>query len=249
VEVEEEKAIAAQAAAGRVRAGQRVALGTGSTTAFAIRALAENFPGGDHLSIVASSLATERFATSLGLPVRALESDDHFDIMIDGADEVAPTLSLTKGGGAALFREKFLARLTSELVIAVDHTKLVPRLGTRHPIPIEIVPFARVELIHRLSEKGFSPRLRSDRTTGGPVLTDNGNEVLDLYPEQGVEDPARLEHDLRIIPGVIESGLFVGLAHRVYVGLPDGTVQEILRSDAPPGEGSGPRERGPPGGR
>lgn len=231
MEIEEEKALAARAAASHVRAGQRVALGTGSTTSLAIRALAHAFPGGDRLSIVASSLATERLATELGLPVRGLEPGDHFDVMIDGADEVAPTLSLTKGGGAALFREKFLARLSSEVVIAVDHTKLVPRLGTRHPIPIEIVPFARVKLIHQLTERALSPRLRADRTSGAPVLTDNGNEVLDLYPENGVEDPARLEHDLRVMPGVIETGLFVGLAHRVYVGLPDGTVQEILRSD------------------
>ncbi|MCI4352208.1 MAG: ribose-5-phosphate isomerase RpiA [Thermoplasmata archaeon] len=232
MEIDDEKALAARAAAVQVRAGQRVALGTGSTTSFAIRVLAENFPGGDHLSIVASSLATERLATSLGLPVRPLEPGDHFDVMIDGADEVAPTLALTKGGGGALFREKFLARLSSELVIAVDHTKLVPRLGTRHPIPIEIVPFARARLVHQLSARALSPRLRSDRSTAAPTLTDNGNEILDLFPENGVEDPARLEHDLRVMPGVIETGLFVGLAHRVYVGLPDGTVQEILRGDA-----------------
>lgn len=234
MEIEEEKALAARAAASHVRTGQRLALGTGSTTSYAIRALAENFPGGDKLSIVASSVATEQLATGLGLPVRALEPGDRFDLMIDGADEVAPTLALTKGGGAALFREKFLARLSTELVIAVDHTKLVPRLGTRHPIPIEIVPFARVKLMHQLVERSLSPRLRADRETGAPVLTDNGNEVLDLYPERGVEDPERLEHDLRFLPGVIETGLFVGLAHRVYVGLPDGTVQEILR----PGTGS-----------
>ena len=234
MEIEEEKALAARAAASHVRSGQRVALGTGSTTSFAIRALAENFPGGDKLSIVASSVASERLATELGLTVRALEPGDHFDVMIDGADEVAPTLSLTKGGGAALFREKFLARLSSELVIAVDHTKLVERLGTRHPIPIEIVPFARVKLIHQLSERGLSPRLRADRANGTAIMTDNGNEVLDLFPENGVEDPAHLERDLRMMPGVIETGLFVGLAHRVYVGLPDGTVQEILRADAAP---------------
>lgn len=234
MEIDEEKALAARAAAGHVRAGQRLALGTGSTTSLAIRVLAENFPGGDHLSIVASSLATERLATSLGLPVRPLEPGDHFDLMIDGADEVAPTLALTKGGGGALFREKFLARLSSELVIAVDHTKLVPRLGTRHPIPVEIVPFARAKLMHQLSERSFSPRLRADRSTAAPMLTDNGNEILDLFPENGVEDPARLEHDLRLMPGVIETGLFVGLTHRVYVGLPDGTVQEILRPAAHP---------------
>ncbi len=232
MEIEEEKARAARAAAGRVRVGQRVALGSGSTVSFAIRALAESFPGGDHLSIVASSVATERLAISLGLPIRALEPGERFDVMIDGADEVAPTLSLTKGGGAALFREKFLARLSAEVVIAVDHTKLVPRLGTRHPIPIEIVPFARRHLLHLLSERGLSPRLRSDPTTRAPVTTDNGNELLDLSPEKGVDDPAHLDRELRSLPGVIETGLFVGLAHRVYVGLTDGTVKEMVRTDA-----------------
>lgn len=233
MEIDEEKARAARAAAGRVRAGHRVALGTGSTTSFVIRALAERFPGGDRLSIVASSVATERLATSLGLPIRSLEANDHFDVMVDGADEVAPTLSLTKGGGGALFREKFLARLTSEVVIAVDHRKLVPRLGTRAPIPIEIVPFARPRLLYQLSQRALSPRLRADPATGAPVLTDNGNELLDLFPEHGIEDPAQLERELRDLPGVIETGLFVALAHRIFVGLPDGTVQEILRPDVP----------------
>jgi ribose 5-phosphate isomerase A len=232
VQIEEEKALAARAAVRRVRAGQRVALGTGSTTSFAVRALAESFPGGNHLSIVASSIVTERLATSLGLPVRPLEAGDQFDVMIDGADEVAPTLSLTKGGGGALFREKFLARLSSELVIAVDHTKLVPRLGTRHAIPIEIVPFARVTLLHQLVAQQLFPRLRNDPATLTPVLTDNGNEVVDLFPENGVDDPARLDETLRRMPGVVETGLFVGLAHRICVGLPDGTVQEILRPRA-----------------
>lgn len=234
MELEEEKALAGRAAAGHVRPGQKLALGTGSTTSFAIRALAEKFPSGDHLSIVASSNATERLAVELGLPVRALEPGDKFDLMIDGADEVAPTLALTKGGGGALFREKFLARLSAELVIAVDHTKLVPKLGTRHPIPIEVVPFARVKLLHQLTERALSPRLRADRASGAPILTDNGNEILDLFPENGVDDPARLDHELRVLPGVIETGIFVGLAHRIYVGLPDGTVQEILPGGGPP---------------
>lgn len=235
MEIEEEKALAARAAVRRVRAGHRVALGTGSTTAYAVRALVESFPAGDKLSIVASSQATERLAASLGLPVRPLQARDRFDIMIDGADEVAPTLSLTKGGGGALFREKFLARLSTELVIAVDHTKLVPRLGTRHPIPVEVVPFARVTLLDQWTEEGLAPRLRSDPVSQVPVLTDNGNEIVDLFPEKGVEHPSDMEDILRRRPGVVETGLFVGLAHRIYVGLPDGSVQEILRPRTAPG--------------
>jgi ribose 5-phosphate isomerase A len=231
VPIEEEKAHAARAAANRVRAGQRVALGTGSTASIAIRTLAERFPQGRGLSLVASSQATERLAAELGLPVRPLGAGDRFDVMIDGADEVTPRLELTKGGGGALFREKFLARLSTEVLIAVDHTKLVSRLGTRHPVPIEIVPFARAELMRGLATRSLAPRLRSDPTTGAPVRTDNGNEILDLFPANGVEDPAALEQELDRMPGVVETGIFVGLVHRVYVGLPDGTVEEIARTD------------------
>lgn len=227
MDVEEEKALAARAAVARVHEGQRVALGTGTTAAFAVRAIAAKFPGGAGLSIVASSRATERYATELGLPVRALAADDRFDVMVDGADEVTPTLAMTKGGGGALFREKFLARLTKEVVIAVDHTKLVSGLGEHHAIPVEVVPFARTVVQRTLRERGLAPSLRVEAGTGATVLTDNGNELLDLQPPSPVADPRALDAELRAIPGLLETGIFVGLAHRVYIGLPDGSVQEI----------------------
>ena len=188
-----EKDLAARAAVRRVRPGQRIALGTGSTAAYAIRALAEN---------------------------------DEFDLMIDGADEVTPQLALTKGGGGALFREKFLARLSKELLIIVDHTKLVDRLGTRAAIPLEVVPFARPVVARRLTARRFGVRVRAG-PNGGAYRTENGNEVLDLRPPAPVDDPRGLEEELKAEPGVVDTGLFVGLASRVYVGLPGDTVDEI----------------------
>jgi ribose 5-phosphate isomerase A len=226
-----EKDLAARAAIRRVRSGMRVALGTGSTAAFAVRALSEAL--GTKISAVASSRATEELAASLGVPVGPLRPNDSFDVMIDGADEVTPRLDLTKGGGGALFREKFLARLAREVVIVVDHTKLVSHLGSRSAIPVEVVPFARPVIVEQLVARRFGCVLRGAEGSRGPTRTDNGNEILDLRPPERVEDPSALESELRAIPGIVETGLFVGLTHRVYVGLPDGTVQEIVPAPAP----------------
>lgn len=232
-ELAREKDLASRAAVRRVHAGAKVALGTGSTAAYAVRALAERFPKGG-LDCVSSSLATAELAVSLGLSVRPLSEEDQFDVMLDGADEVDPRLAMTKGGGGALLREKVLARLSKEVLILVDHTKLVPRLGTRSAIPIEVVPFARPAVVRHLKEHRIASVLRAG-PDGRPRLTDNGNEILDLTPPGPLDDPASLEQELRGIPGVVETGLFLGLASRVYVGFPDGTVQEIL-----PGSGAAP---------
>ena len=225
-----EKDLAARAAIRRVRPGMRVALGTGSTAAFAVRALAEKM--GPEITAVASSRATEALARSLGISVGPLLPNDRFDVMVDGADEVTPLLDLTKGGGGALFREKFLARLSSELVIIVDHTKLVTHLGTRSAIPVEVVPFARPVIAEQLAARRFGCAVRGATGEGSGTLTENGNEILDLRPPELVSDPGKLEEELHAFPGVVETGLFVGLTHRVYVGLPDGTVQEIVPAAA-----------------
>jgi ribose 5-phosphate isomerase A len=229
-DLDSEKLLAATAAVRHVKSGMRLALGTGSTAAFAVRALVQRFPDGGGITAVASSMLTERLARELGLNVGPLLPSDRFDLMIDGADEVAPTLDLTKGGGGALFREKFLARLSRELLILVDHTKLVPTLGTRSAIPIEVVPFARGVIVEQLRERRVASAVRVAPGGEHPFVTDNGNEILDLRPSWPVTDPSGLDQELRAIPGVVETGLFCGLAHRVFVGLPDGTVQEILPS-------------------
>ncbi len=227
-DLERAKEAAARAAVEGVRPGMRVALGTGTSAAHAVRALARRFPG-TPVECVASSRATEELARSLGLRVRALRPDDRFDLMIDGADEVSPRLDLTKGGGGALFREKLLAELSRSRVIVVDPTKLVDRLGTRARIPVEVVPYARAVLARRFADEGFRVSHRAARG-GAPFVTDNGNEILDLAPADPIEDPAALAAALRAPTGVVETGLFVGMADRVLVGRPDGTVDERVRT-------------------
>ena len=225
------KLAAARAAVERyVRPGARLALGTGSTAAQAVRALAAA-RGAAPTACVASSEATERLARSLGLPVRPLQADDRFDLMIDGADEVDPRLDLTKGGGGALLREKLLARLSRRLVIVVDASKLVTALGERTPIPVEVVPYCRPVLERDFADAGFSVRCRP-APGGEPFVTENGNEILDLRPARPVPDPAALDRELRSRIGVVETGLFVGLAERVVVGEPGGSVRELVRPAA-----------------
>ncbi len=241
VDLDQEKLLAARAAVSRVRFGMRVALGTGSTAAFAVRLLAEKFPRREEISAVASSQVTERLARDLRIPVGPIKPHESFDVMLDGADEVTPTLAMTKGGGGALLREKLLARLSRDRIIMVDHTKLVDRLGARWAIPIEIVPYARSVLIDQLAEQRIAAALRS--TDGGetPFVTDNGNEILDLRLPEPLDDPSTLDALLRSMVGVVETGIFVGLASRVFVGLPDGTVEEIVPGEPHPASPRVPR--------
>ena len=224
----DERAVAKDAAARRaveqVRTGMHVALGTGSTAGFAVRAIAEQFPG-SAVDCVASSRGTEDLARSLGLVVRALRADDQFDLMIDGADEVTPALDLTKGGGGALLREKLLAGLSRERLIVVDPPKLVGHLGEKSPIPVEVVPFARPVIVHRFERDGYRVRLRLG-PDGRPFRTDNGNELLDLDPSRPIEDTAATERALAAPTGVVETGIFVGLVSVLLVGHPDGSVEE-----------------------
>ncbi|HTW56082.1 MAG TPA: ribose 5-phosphate isomerase A [Thermoplasmata archaeon] len=217
-------AAAARAVERLVRPGLRLALGTGSTAAEAVRAIAARFPQG-RFDCVASSRATEELARSLGIAVRPLAAEDRFDLMLDGADEVTPDLALTKGGGGALLREKLLAHLAREVAIVVDASKLVARLGERHPIPVEVVPFARPVLERELADDGYAVRRRR-RPDGGVFATDNGNEILDLTPPRPLDAPAAAEERLKAHVGVVEVGLFVGYAHRLFVGYPDGRVEE-----------------------
>jgi ribose 5-phosphate isomerase A len=226
------KVAAARRGVARVRPDMHLALGTGSTTAEAVRTLAQKFPGVG-LDCVASSRATEELAHSLGIGVRPLRADDRFDLMLDGADEVAPSLDLTKGGGGALLREKLLARLSQEVVILVDPTKLVDRLGTKAPIPVEVVPFARPVLARRFEHDGYRVRHRAG-PDGRPYRTDNGNEILDLTPPRPIEDPAAVAATLAAPTGVVETGLFVGLATCVLIGHADGTVDERAKRPSRP---------------
>ena len=226
------KAAAARAGVERVRPGMRLALGTGSTAAEAVRALAQRFPG-VAFDCVASSRGTEELARSLGMPVRPLRGDDRFDLMLDGADEVTPSFDLTKGGGGALLREKLLARLSHEVIILVDPTKLVAHLGEKAPIPVEVVPFARAVVARQFEHDGYQVRHR-EGSDGRPFVTDNGNEILDLTPSRPIEDPTSTAAALARPTGVVETGLFVGIATTVLVGHPDGRVDELPKTGPRP---------------
>jgi ribose 5-phosphate isomerase A len=223
-DAENAKVAAARRAIDRVRPGMKLALGTGSTAGEALRVLVQKFPG-VRFDCVASSRATEELARSLGLDVRELGAQDRFDLMLDGADEVTPAFALTKGGGGALLREKLLAGLSKEVVIVVDPSKLVDRLGTKAPIPVEVVPFARAELAHRFGAEGFRVSTRAG-ANGRAYLTDNSNEILDLTPTRPIDDPAATAATLRAPTGVVETGIFVGLASVLVVGYPDGRTEE-----------------------
>jgi ribose 5-phosphate isomerase A len=233
---DELKRAAAEAAARRVTSGMVVGLGTGSTAIHAVPALAERLRTGELRDIraVATSYQSTMLARQLRIPLVDLEEIERIDIAIDGADEVAPDLTLIKGGGAAQTREKIIAALADDFTVVVDDSKLVERLGTRMPVPVEVLPFAVAPISRAIERLGGKPTLRMAVKKAGPVVTDQGNFVIDVRFAE-ISDPARLERELKMIPGTLENGLFVGLARRVLVadevdGVP--TVRELL----PPGK-------------
>ena len=196
-----------------------------------MRALAKEAARGLHVQgVVPTSKATATLATSLGLPVTEL-SQDPLDITVDGADEVDPQLDLIKGYGGALTRERIVAAASRRQVILVTPDKLVPRLGARGRLPVEIVPFALPLCHRRLGALGCQPHLRP--AGAEPFVTDNGNWILDC----GIaaqDDAAALDHDIRRIPGVVDTGFFLGTAERVLVAEAD-AVRALRRPGGPTG--------------
>lgn len=230
--VDELKRAAAEAAAGRVQSGMVVGLGTGSTAIHAVPHIARRLREGDLRDIrgVPTSYQSAMLARELGIPLVELDEIRRIDIAIDGADEVGPDLTLIKGGGAAQTREKIIAVLSDDYNVVVDEAKLVDRLGSRFPVPVEVLPFAVGPVSRAIERLGGEPTLRMAVRKAGPVVTDQGNLVLDVHFAE-IPDPARLERELRMIPGTLENGLFVGIARRVFVAsLVEGVaaVREIL---------------------
>jgi len=206
--------------------GTVVGLGTGSTVWFTLVRLAERISE-EGLAIrgVPTSSDTEEKARELGIPLTTLAEVESIDLTIDGADEVDPELNLIKGGGGALLREKIIASISQREVIVAGRSKLVERLGTTFDLPVETVPFARATVERALRALGCRPSLRLAADGRSTYHTDNGNEIFDCAFAEGIADPAQLEAHLASIPGVVESGLFVGLAHALVVGDPDGSVE------------------------
>jgi ribose 5-phosphate isomerase A len=206
------KVQAAVAALEEVESGMAVGLGTGSTVSHFITGLGKRVRDGLEVTAIATSLASERLAKAVGIRLVTFREIEALDVTVDGADEVSPELSLVKGLGGALVREKLVAQASARFVVVVDDSKLVDALGTRAPIPVEVVPFAVDLVTLRLAAVGGEPRLRS--VDGAVFVSDNGNHVIDWYYGP-VSDPASLERDLKLICGVVDSGIFSNLADRV----------------------------------
>jgi ribose 5-phosphate isomerase A len=220
---------AAQAALGQVKSGMVLGLGTGSTVGHLLDLLAPALAGGILADIVAvpTSVQTERRAGELGIPLIDLGDRDHIDLTIDGADEISPALDLIKGGGGALLREKMVAQASERVVIIADQSKRVARLGRSFALPIEVVRWGWRAHARFLGEWGAEVALRK-LPGGAPVSTDNGNFLLDSRFPDGIEDPAELDDALARRAGVVETGLFLGLAHEALVATATG-VDTMLR--------------------
>ncbi len=219
------KRSAARAAAELVKTGMRIGLGTGSSFRFALERLGERVrEEGLEVSGVPSSSATAKLAKELGIGLLTLEDVDTLDLAIDGADEVDPAKNLIKGGGGALVRERIIAAAAEELVVVVDDTKLVQQLGLAFAVPVEVLPFGWRQAQRTIAELGCEPKLRVEQ--GQACLTDNGNYILDCR-FHGIADPAALHRDLNCIPSVLDNGIFVGMAGRVYVGESGGNVRVL----------------------
>ena len=216
-----------EAAAQMVEDGMRLGLGTGSTTAFFIEALGRRIRT-EHLDVVGvpTSFAAERMARHLDIPLSTLDELEALDLAFDGADEIDPGLNLIKGRGAAHTRERVVAAQAERFVVLGDPSKLVGRLGTRAAVPVEVLPMAATPAMRRLEDLGARSTLREGTNKDGPVVTDQGFWVIDARFD-GIEDPPACATAIRAIPGVLDHGLFLGMAALALIGEEDGTVRRL----------------------
>jgi ribose 5-phosphate isomerase A len=208
-----------------VQDGQVVGLGTGSTAAHFIRLLGERVKDGLRVRGIPTSTGSEAMANSFGIPLTSLDEVQEIDVTVDGADEVDPQLRLIKGGGGALLREKIVASATRQLVIVADESKRVKMLG-KFPLPIEVIKFSQALVKKRILAMGADAKLRMD-SNGKPYLTDENNYIFDCHFGQ-ISDPDGLARTLSDMPGVVEHGLFIGMASIVLLGT-EGEVVELRR--------------------
>jgi ribose 5-phosphate isomerase A len=210
-----EKQAAARASLQFVKDGHIVGLGTGSTAAYFIQFLGERVKAGLKIRGVPTSIHAQQLAEKCAIPLTTLDQVEQIDVDIDGADEFDPQLRLIKGGGGALLREKIIASAARKFVVVADSSKQVPVLG-KFPLPVEVIPFAQSLLARKITALGATVALRK-ATDGAPYKTDEGHHILDCH-FGSISDPAGLARLLSDMPGVVEHGLFIGMASLVLVG-------------------------------
>ena len=227
------KKAVAEAAVEQFRDGMIVGLGSGSTAALMIEGLGQRLASGQLNDIVGvtTSFQGEVLAAELGIPLLSLNAVDRIDLAIDGADEVDPAFQLIKGGGACHVQEKLVAARAERFIVVVDSTKLVERLNLEFLLPVEVLPGAWRQVQQQLAAMSGKAELRMAQRKAGPVVTDQGNLVLDVRFEGGISDPVDLERSINNIPGVLENGLFVNLADEVLVGEVNDGVAGVRRLD------------------
>ena len=206
---DQEKEAAARASFRFVKDGHVVGLGTGSTAAYFIKLLGGEVKNGLRVRGIPTSIRSRELALSLGIPVITLDDCQEIDVTVDGADEVDPQLRLIKGGGGALLREKIVASATRQMIVVADASKQVQRLG-KFPLPVEVIRFAQALVAKRIAVMGADVQLRRD-AAGNAYLTDENNHILDCRFGE-MRDPDRLARELSEMPGVVEHGLFIGMA-------------------------------------
>lgn len=215
---------AAKSATELIPAKGALGLGSGSTVAIFAEELGRKVSEGKaDVRVVPSSYQAYQLAVKYKIPLTNLDLDPILELTVDGADEVDKELNLTKGGGGALFQEKVVASASKKLLIIVDESKLVDRLATRFEIPVEVLPFSLGVVKRKIAEMGIVPKIREAQRKMGPVVTDNGNFILDLKFPEPITNPAQVAIDLKMIPGVVETGLFIGMTDEVHVGTEEGS--------------------------
>ncbi len=229
-DLEQFKRVAAELALDDVRSGMRLGLGTGSTARYVVLGLAARLRDGRLHDVVGvpTSEATAALARAEGVPLATLDACPVLNLTIDGADEIDPELHVIKGLGGALLREKIVAAASHALTIVADTTKIVQQLGTRAPLPVEVVPFAVAPVRARLANLGCETSIR--HSGDAPFFTDERNLIVDCrWP--GISDPFALDRALHSIPGVVEHGMFLGMAGRALIAGPTGTEDRRVSRD------------------
>ncbi len=200
-----------------------IGLGSGSTVAIFAEELGKRISEGENdICVVPSSYQAYQLAIEHNIPLTNLDLNPELILAVDGADEVDNNLNLTKGGGGALFQEKVVASASKKLIIIVDESKLVEKLATRSLIPVEVLPFSLGVVQRKITVMGIEPMVRQAEKKMGPIVTDNGNFIIDLKFPKPIDDPAKVATELKMIPGVVETGLFIGMTDEVHVGKEDG---------------------------